>query len=109
MQGVRRRAGTAPRSRPPGPRPAACSTTADRRAEPDPPPSPTSQVGTPGPSGDATGPAGSSRRARRVLGEPPWGYSHSMVPGGLLVTSSTTRLISRTSLVIRLEILASTS
>jgi hypothetical protein len=36
-------------------------------------------------------------------------YSHSMVPGGLLVTSSTTRLISRTSLVMRVEIRASTS
>jgi hypothetical protein len=36
-------------------------------------------------------------------------YSHSMVPGGLLVTSSTTRLTSPTSLVIRVEILASTS
>ena len=33
-------------------------------------------------------------------------YSHSMVPGGLLVTSSVTRLISRTSLVMRVEILA---
>ncbi|MEV6823240.1 hypothetical protein AB0M72_31285, partial [Nocardiopsis dassonvillei] len=40
---------------------------------------------------------------------PGGGYSHSMVPGGLLVTSSVTRLISRTSLVMRLEILASTS
>ena len=36
-------------------------------------------------------------------------HSHSMVPGGLLVTSSTTRLTSRTSLVIRVEIRASTS
>ena len=36
-------------------------------------------------------------------------HSHSMVPGGLLVTSSTTRLTSRTSLVIRVEIVASTS
>ena len=36
-------------------------------------------------------------------------YSHSIVPGGLLVTSSTTRLTSSTSLVIRVEILASTS
>ena len=34
------------------------------------------------------------------------GYSHSMVPGGLLVTSSTTRLTPSTSLVIRLEIRA---
>ena len=30
-------------------------------------------------------------------------YSHSMVPGGLLVMSTTTRLIWRTSLVIRVE------
>ena len=36
-------------------------------------------------------------------------YSHSMVPGGLLVTSSTTRLTSATSPVIRVEILASRS
>jgi hypothetical protein len=36
-------------------------------------------------------------------------YSHSMVAGGLLVTSRTTRLISGTSLVIRVEIRASTS
>jgi hypothetical protein len=36
-------------------------------------------------------------------------YSHSIVPGGLLVTSSTTRLISRTSFVIRVEMRASTS
>ena len=36
-------------------------------------------------------------------------YSHSMVPGGLLVTSSTTRLTSATSLVIRVEIRSSTS
>ena len=32
-------------------------------------------------------------------------HSHSMVPGGLLVTSSTTRLTSVTSLVMRVEIL----
>src|SRR5580700_3246578 len=37
------------------------------------------------------------------------GHSHSMVPGGLLVTSRTTRLISGTSLVIRLEIAASSA
>lgn len=37
------------------------------------------------------------------------GYSHSMVPGGLLVTSSTTRFTPSTSLVMRLEILASRS
>jgi len=36
-------------------------------------------------------------------------HSHSIVPGGLLVTSSTTRLTSGTSLVIRVEIVASTS
>jgi len=36
-------------------------------------------------------------------------YSHSMVPGGLLVMSTVTRLISRTSLVIRVEIRSSTS
>ncbi len=36
-------------------------------------------------------------------------HSHSMVPGGLLVMSSTTRFTSRTSLVMRVEILASTS
>lgn len=37
------------------------------------------------------------------------GYSHSMVPGGLLVTSNTTRLISRTSLVMRVEMRSRTS
>ena len=36
-------------------------------------------------------------------------YSHSMVPGGLEVTSSTTRLTSLTSFVMRFEILASRS
>jgi predicted nucleic acid-binding Zn-ribbon protein len=36
-------------------------------------------------------------------------YSHSIVPGGLLVTSRTTRFTSGTSLVIRVEIRASTS
>jgi predicted transcriptional regulator len=36
-------------------------------------------------------------------------YSHSIVPGGLLVTSSTTRLTSRTSFVMRVEIRSSTS
>ena len=39
----------------------------------------------------------------------PAAHSHSIVPGGLLVTSSTTRLTSLTSLVIRVEIRASTS
>ena len=37
------------------------------------------------------------------------GYSHSMVPGGLLVMSSTTRLTSGTSLVIRVEMRSRTS
>jgi hypothetical protein len=36
-------------------------------------------------------------------------HSHSMVPGGLLVTSRTTRLTSGTSLVIRVETRASRS
>ena len=36
-------------------------------------------------------------------------HSHSMVPGGLLVTSRTTRLTSGTSLVMRFEIRASVS
>ena len=36
-------------------------------------------------------------------------HSHSMVPGGLLVTSSTTRFTADTSLVIRVEIVAITS
>ena len=48
-------------------------------------------------------PRAASRRASSS------GYSHSMVPGGLLVTSSTTRLTSATSLVIRVEIRSSTS
>src|SRR5699024_9536592 len=39
----------------------------------------------------------------------PGGHSHSMVPGGLEVMSRVTRLISLTSLVMRLEILESTS
>lgn len=37
------------------------------------------------------------------------GHSHSMVPGGLLVMSSTTRLTSATSLVMRVEMRSSTS
>src|SRR5438067_8330531 len=37
------------------------------------------------------------------------GYSHSIVPGGFEVMSYTTRLIPRTSLTIRLEIVLSTS
>ena len=36
-------------------------------------------------------------------------YSHSMVPGGLDVMSRVTRFTSRTSLVMRVEIRASTS
>ena len=36
-------------------------------------------------------------------------HSHSMVPGGLLVTSSATRLTSGTSLVMRVEMRSSTS
>ena len=36
-------------------------------------------------------------------------HSHSMVPGGLLVMSTVTRLISRTSLVMRVEMASSTS
>ena len=40
--------------------------------------------------------------------EPP-AHSHSIVPGGLLVTSRTTRLTSSTSLVMRVEMDASTS
>ena len=45
----------------------------------------------------------------RIEGKREPGYSHSMVAGGLLVTSRTTRLTSGTSLVIRVEIRASTS
>ena len=37
----------------------------------------------------------------------PLAHSHSMVPGGLLVTPRTTRLISSTALVIRGEMRAS--
>ncbi len=36
-------------------------------------------------------------------------YSHSIVAGGLLVTSNTTRFTSRTSFVIRVEIFSRTS
>ena len=36
-------------------------------------------------------------------------HSHSIVPGGFEVTSRTTRLTSRTSLVMRVEMPASTS
>lgn len=38
-----------------------------------------------------------------------WDHSHSIVPGGLLVTSRTTRFTSATSLVMRVEIFASVS
>ena len=37
------------------------------------------------------------------------GHSHSMVPGGLLVTSRTTRFTCGTSLVIRVEMRSRTS
>jgi hypothetical protein len=37
------------------------------------------------------------------------GYSHSMVPGGLLVMSNTTRLTSRNSLIMREAIVSSKS
>ena len=56
--------------------------------------------------GDGQFCAGQSRSKRRQALP---GYSHSMVPGGLLVMSSTTRLTSRTSLVIRVLIFSSTS
>jgi len=59
-----------------------------------------------GRSGPVPGPAASLRVVGRTGS---FCYSHSMVPGGLLVTSSTTRFTSATSLVIRVEILASTS
>ena len=49
---------------------------------------------------------GSPSREQRVRARD---YSHSMVPGGLLVMSSVTRFTSRTSLVMRVEIFASTS
>ena len=45
----------------------------------------------------------------RIEGKSQRRYSHSIVAGGLLVMSSTTRLTSGTSLVIRVEIRASTS
>jgi DNA-binding NarL/FixJ family response regulator len=48
------------------------------------------------------------RHRLRAPARPALTYSHSIVPGGLLVMSSTTRLTSGTSLVIRPEILAST-
>jgi hypothetical protein len=48
-----------------------------------------------------------ARAPRAALGRV--AYSHSIVPGGLLVTSRTTRLTPETSLVIRVEMRASTS
>ena len=52
----------------------------------------------------------STWRSTALLTVPPLTCSLPLVvPGGLLVTSRTTRLTSRTSLVIRVEILASTS
>jgi hypothetical protein len=44
---------------------------------------------------------------RHPVGHEP--YSHSIVPGGFEVTSSTTRLTSATSLVIRVEMRSRTS
>jgi hypothetical protein len=41
--------------------------------------------------------------------EDPRAYSHSIVPGGLLVMSSTTRLTSRISLIMREAICSSSS
>ncbi len=71
-------------------------------------------------SGPATPPRDRPRRSTRASSPPRRststttateraGHSHSMVAGGLLVTSSTTRLISRTSLVMRVEIRSTTS
>jgi hypothetical protein len=51
---------------------------------------------------------GRSRRPKAAP-NPPAIHSHSIVAGGLLEMSYTTRLIPRTSLMIRLEIVASTS
>ena len=58
-----------------------------------------------GPAGAShrRGPAGDGLSLRLAR------HSHSMVPGGLLVQSSTTRLTSGTELVIRLEMRARTS
>ena len=47
--------------------------------------------------------------ARRRAPTDPGGHSHSIVAGGLLEMSSTTRLTSSTSLVMRVEIRSSTS
>ncbi|WP_446680085.1 type I 3-dehydroquinate dehydratase [Cellulomonas denverensis] len=69
------------------------------RAAPDP------GAGAPGLSCTHT----TARHPRGVPGRGGSAHSHSMVPGGLLVTSSTTRFTSGTSLVIRVEITESTS
>ena len=66
------------------------------------------QVHPPTTGGITLGTANTAGRHRWVDGSS-HRYSHSMVPGGLLVTSSTTRLTSATSLVIRVEIRSSTS
>ena len=52
---------------------------------------------------------GPRRMSSRIGGELQPGHSHSMVPGGFDVTSSTTRLTPATSLVMRFEMRASTS
>ena len=69
-------------------------------------------AGEPGHARDHRGPA-QPHRGRRDRADLPRHravtHSHSMVPGGLLVTSRVTRLTSGTSLVIRVEIFASTS
>src|SRR3954453_5007325 len=72
-----------------------------------------------GPAGDArddsTRPAGARAERHDVEGreddadDEPRDYSHSIVPGGLLVMSSTTRLTSRISLIIRDAICSSRS
>ena len=64
---------------------------------------------SPGPLGPGGVSGHPARALRKEFREPTGGYSHSMVPGGLLVMSSTTRLTSGTSLVIRVEIRASRS
>ena len=61
------------------------------------------RLGTHMPFGLPVNPAGAGPAMPQVP------HSHSMVPGGLLVTSSTTRLTSGTSLVIRDEMCARTS
>jgi hypothetical protein len=68
-----------------------------------------SQVEPPTTRGITLDAANTTGRHRWVDGMHHDCYSHSMVPGGLLVTSSTTRLTSATSLVIRVEIRSSTS